>query len=628
MNHASPDRRPLAVVVLLTLALLGALSACSDSEPAPGAAADTAPAPSDAVLFPDAATPPDAAGVDTVPSGDAEAADVADVAVDATPPSPCAASPCDDPNRSVCAPDPTEAAGYRCDCDDGYALLDGACVSAACDDERVRSWLTLYDQTPLPNTSDPVRVGFDPLLRGDRARVVVELRRDAGASPLRVVVFTQSLAIDAATVRLGGAPTDAASVVGERQLDLLLPASFTSGRLAFDATVTELGPPLVAADARAFTPVGCPIDGSASGARLQLAGTPDPKHTGCNDLTDLRSLQLTDAIPDKNTSVYEQRNGTLDAISSAHKILTQMTLCLLRRDERTVSLAGSADGTRPWTIDNFLLLETFATDPQLGPATRTGAYLTTSTSIHAPGAFADGSPITILKHASLPGDLTGGRSPSAFSFPAGTLQLDALLPVGQQVWVRFTGLDTGVAGHLSRLFITSADPDAAPAECRSHLDCPLPTSTNGSSIAIRSGCVDGACTPVACGAGCPLGQRCLQGFCTDGCTSDAGCPGGQVCGQGQCVTLGAGGCRSFADCPVGEVCLLGRCEAGCFHPVAQNPTYTDNHGTYSLCRTSPAACPRCPAPTDRCWFNYCRECELDAHCPTGEVCADFTCTAP
>lgn len=595
----------------------------------------------DAPLFPELGDSQDAADSNTVTtldtstpesSGDGDQTDSGDSpeTEDDAIADPCATANCTAPHRGVCAPDETAAAGHVCLCDAGFALDGDTCVSVACADERVRTLTTLYDMTPLPNTPNPVRTGFDPLLAGDRVRVVVEVERTAGTRALRLSVFTQRLAIDPASVRLNGAVDTNTTAPSERQAVATLGADFASGRLSFEAIVTADGAPAVALDARVFTDLNCQVAGSASGARMQLAGTRDPKTPGCVDMADVRSVQLTDAIPDKDTSTYEVRNGAFTDISSAHKILTQMTVCLERRDGRTVSLAGSADGTRPWTIDNFLLIERFATDPEAGPAARIAAWLTTSTGATAPGSFANnGGAIAIVKHASLPGDYTGSRTPSAFTFPAGVVQLDALMPVGERVWLRFTGLDTGVAGHLSRLFIVSAEPEEVVAECRSHLDCPRPDSTNGSAIAIRSGCIAGACVATPCGAGCPLGQRCLQGFCSDGCESAANCPTGSTCAAGRCVAptpgVSEGECRDFLDCPSGEVCFFGRCEAGCFHPVNQNPTYGDNHAQYSLCRTRPEACPRCPNSTDRCWYNYCRQCELDAHCPAGQRCADFRC---
>lgn len=622
---------PVTRPALLALLLI----ACADSDPS-GDTTDTSPGTtSDAPLFPDVGdtAAPDAA-LDTSPETSATAdspnpTDTVDPSdsPDLTPDvdtDPCDPSPCTARNRTICIADGTT---WTCACDPGHVLVGDACEPNTCDTERVRTTLTVHDLTPLPNTANPVRTGFDPLLGGDRVKVVIDVERVAGTRPLRVAVFSQRLVIDPTTMQLDAQSTPGLAAT-DRQLNLTVDAAFTSGRLSFEATVAQDGPPALGLDVRVFTDTNCPIAGSASAARLQLAGTRDPKTPGCVDMSDVRSLQLSDAIPDKDTSVYEQRNGTFAAISTSHKILTQMTVCLERSATNTVALSGSADGTRPWTIDNFLLIERFDTDPEAGPAAPSASWLTTSTGATAPGRYADQSPITIIKHASLPGDLTGSRTPSAFSFPANVLQLDALMPVGQRAWFRFTGLDTGVAGHLSRLFVVSHPADTTVPECRTHLDCPRPDSVNGFAIAIRSGCLSGRCAPVTCDAGCPLGQRCLQGFCTDGCETAATCPTGSTCAMGQCVApvpgTSRGACASFSDCPLGEVCLLGRCEPGCFHPTNQDPTYGGNHSA-SVCRQTPAACPRCPGVNDRCWYGYCRQCEIDSHCASGQRCADTTC---
>jgi hypothetical protein len=539
----------------------------------------------------------------------------------------CAEAQCDEPNRSQCVPDASLRRGYRCECDPDYRLYDNTCVTIFCGEERARTAVTVYDMTPLPAVTNPVRQGFDPLLLGDTVRVVTEVERVAGELPLRLHLFVENMDIDPDSIRLDGQRVANAQMPSSRLLELDLGADFSGGRLAFDATIVASGADLIAVDARVFTAARCVIDGSASGARLQLAGAPNAKSLGCINMSDLRSLQISEAIPDKNTSVYEQRNGTFTDISSIYKILTQMTVCLERRDDRSVSLSGSADGTRPWTIDNHLLIEVYDSDPALATSQRIRAFSTTSTGTSAPSTYANGGTIDTIKYASLPGDLTGSRTPSPFSFPAGVLQLDDILPVGQQVWIRLTGLDTGVAGHMSRLFINSADPGEFVPECRSVRDCPRPNSYNGDNLQIRSGCLDGRCEAQTCtsDATCGAGRRCTQGFCTEGCTTDANCPAGQVCGQGYCVSLPQGGCRDYRDCPQGEVCLLGQCEAGCFHPVFQNPTYADNHAQYSVCRLYPDACPRCGDASSKCWYMYCRDCEIDAHCAAGQICADYQC---
>jgi hypothetical protein len=475
-----------------------------------------------------------------------------------------------------------------------------------------------------------VRTGYDPLLKGDTVRVHVDFNRAAGERPVKLQLAIDNLVLSPTTTRLDGVAVPLTSL-GANRFELQIPAETRSGRLSFEGAIPESGPGLLALEARLVTATGCRIAQAASGARIQLTGSVNPKHAVCNDMSDLRSLQISTGVLDKDTTVYEERNGDFDEISSTFKVLTQMTLCIVRPGTVTVSLAGSADGTRPWTIDNFLLIEVFDGDPAAPTTQRTAAWVTTSWAASAPSRYADGTPIRMLSHASLPGDYTGSRTPSPFSFPAGTVQLDRLLPAGQRSWLRLTGLDSGVAGHLSRLFIHAGAPGAVVAECRSHRDCPREDSFDGIDTRIRSGCVAGRCTPIPCGGanGCQLGQTCLQNFCTDACTTDGQCPEGQVCGNGGvCAMVGDGGCKTFEDCPRGEVCFFGRCEAGCFQAVEAHPTYAVNNAQYSLCRLSPAACPRCPKEGDRCWSNYCRECEIDAHCTAGKVCRADACVAP
>ncbi len=589
---------------------------------ADGTTTDAIEASEDATVATEAADAPDATQNDTTETVDTTQAEVPDT-ID-----PCAAAVCDAPNRGVCAVDAFAPAGYRCACDEGFVLEADVCVSAACDDEAASVQVTVIDMTALPNTPDPVRTGFDPLLPGDTVQVRVEFARTAGDAPVRLLLELDNLVVDVDSARLDGGDIALTALPSNRyEVELLS----REGHITFEATTPPEGTGLLTLEARMMTLRGCRIAGAASGARIQLTGAINPKFNRCNDMSDLRSLQISAGVYDKDTSVYEQRNGSFDDISSSFKVLTQMTLCLVRPEDVTVSLAGSADGTRPWTIDNFLLIEVFSGEPNSNTFERVAAWITTSWAATAPSRYTDGTPINVLSHASIAGDYTGSRTPSPFSFPAGTVQLNDLLPAGQRVWLRLTGLDSGVAGHLSRLFIHASTPGEVVAECRSFRDCPRTDSYDGLNTQVRAGCIAGRCNAIACSAAAPCapGQTCMQGFCNEGCTDDASCGPGQVCGAGYvCTTVGEGGCKTFADCPTGEVCFFGRCEAGCFHPVNQDPTYSANHAQYSLCKTNPAACPRCGDASSRCWNNYCRDCEIDAHCPSGQICSNFECRTP
>jgi len=619
--HSQTRMAQIAPLAATTFGLVFALLGCSEAKRA--AVSDTQFA-EDTAIGEDAAAP-DAAPHDSV-THDVANGDTPSAEDTVIPTGPCEPNPCVETNRTACRVEPGAGSGFRCDCAAGFTGVDGACIDATCDDEVATTGVTVIDLTALPATTNPVKAGFDPLLAGDRARVVVDFARVAGDRPVEVVMTTGALAADAASFRLDDqvvTPT----FVTESRVSIAIPIGKRAGRVFFEGTIATNGPGLLALEARLLTTAQCNIVGSGSGARIQLTGSVNPKYNICNDLSDLKSLQISAGIPDKDTSVYAARNGSFEDLSATYKILTQMTLCLQRPEGYTVSLAGSADGTRPWTIDNFLLMEVFDGDPTVPGTNRIDAWVTTSTGATAPSRFSDGTTVKMLAHASLPGDYTGSRSPSPFTFPAKTVQLNIFVPSAQRVWLRLTGLDSGVAGHLSRLYLHVSPPEVDVPECRSAKDCPREDSYDGTSVKFRSGCLEGRCTAIPCSAGtpCELGQLCSQGFCTDGCARDDQCRIGQVCGMGMCTELTTGGCKTFADCPTGEVCFFGRCEAGCFHPVNQQASYSDNYPTYSICRATPAACPRCGDLSSRCWNNYCRDCEIDAHCSTGQVCNDFKC---
>jgi hypothetical protein len=535
------------------------------------------------------------------------------------------ANPCTEPGRTQCVQEASDPSGILCLCDAGHVEEGDRCVPTDCSEDSARAFVTVYDQTPLPTVTTPIQNGFDPLLRGDSVRVQVAFTRSVGPRTHHLVITHDNLAIVAESVALDGVSA-VPVVLDARRLEVALPAEATAGRLTFDATIPVAAPGLLALEARVRSAAGCAVPGSGSGARIQLTGQVNAKHNACNDLGSLRSLQISTGVPDKDTSVYAERNGSFPDLADRYKILTQMTLCLARPAGVTVSFAGSADGTRPWTIDNHLLVEVFSTEPSQAGAQRVSAWVTTSANGNVPGSFPNGERIRLMNQGSLPGDYTGSITPSFFSFPAGVVQLDRVLPEGTPVWLRITGLDEGVAGHLSHLFLTASAPGEFVPECRSGRDCPREEASG--MYAPRAGCVGGRCVGPVCAdqSACPLGQACLGGFCSDGCSATAPCPTGQTCASGQCVDVAAGGCRTYEDCPEGAVCFFGRCEAGCFHPVRQNPTYANNHAT-SVCKLTPAACPRCGTAAGRCWNNYCRDCEIDAHCSPSQRCVSDRCVA-
>ncbi len=540
----------------------------------------------------------------------------------------CGSAGCPAQPQDICQNDASAADGYTCGCRPGYVLVEGSCVQSQCGDNVIRTGTTLFDTTPLPSETDPIGNGFDPLLQHDRVRIHIAFERRSGTDDAELHIALSNLGFVAGSVLVDGQPTTAGAASGVVTIALPPAAQASSGDVSLKAEV--LSPSgIVSVDVSARTAGGCVLPRSRSAVKLQVAGDIDPKGAGCLDMSDYTSLQITPDIPEKDTSVYQTRNGD-SAVYPGLKVLHQVTLCLERSDDRTVSLSGSADGTRPWMVDNYLLIETFDGNPAIG-GTRTGAYITTARISPYPSrtSLTDGTPLEVVDIASLPGEYVGGLSPSSFTFPSGVLQLDDFLPVGQQVWVRFTGLDEGNVGRLTRIFLTSSGVGEAVPECRSIFDCAAPdVASYASGWAISGGCIQGQCVQHACSADgdCASGQRCVRNYCTDGCSSDTQCGSGQTCAHGSCVDTSAGGCADYTDCSPGEVCQFGQCVAGCYHPRHQKADYSDNY--YSgFCQNHPNACPRCGTVSNTCWNNYCRECEIDAHCPAGESCVQFKCVS-
>jgi len=143
-------------------------------------------------------------------------------------------------------------------------------------------------------------------------------------------------------------------------------------------------------------------------------------------------------------------------------------------------------------------------------------------------------------------------------------------------------------------------------------------------------CVGGLCqTPSCAGVVCPLGQRCVEGACQDGCSLSGlkvSCPGQQVCRAGRCVdpcvgvTCAAGllcdggqcvlpcSCRA---CPAGKACGLDdRCvDAGCENTTCAQGMFCQG----GLCR-DPCYLVLCP-DTEYCSMGQCIPAQVST--PTG-----------
>jgi hypothetical protein len=183
------------------------------------------------------------------------------------------------------------------------------------------------------------------------------------------------------------------------------------------------------------------------------------------------------------------------------------------------------------------------------------------------------------------------------------------------------------------------------------------TVDEGAVCPARFTCLEGVCVPEACGTempvpegyvcneagdpdgvvekgacgdlaapGCPPGQACRYGACSEACTDQDGdgqsdqCAAGAICAGGGCV---AGGCYAI-PCDAGELCRNGVCVA--------DPCDALSCPTGTFCRGGDCV--------QACTFVSCftgQKCGLDGFCepdpcagrtcPPGERCTDGTCAA-
>ena len=541
----------------------------------------------------------------------------------------CGTLPCTRANQTVCSNVAEAEGGFECACDPGFVRSDGLCRPEECADLRVRTEATVFDLSPLSGVSDPVTTGYDPLMPADLVRVTIDVEAtSAGVGSVVRVEFDNLELFDSTVLLDGNGVTLSGFIPGSSFFRVTLPDN-GSHELRFDAQVSGADGP-ISIEAHVETAEGCFIAESGTAVRAFVGSATSRSASGCIDMSDFTNVMTMLDVPDRDTTPYDAITETSLTYGTG-RVLQEIALCVVRNDGQTVFLSGSADGTRPWMVDNFLLIETFDRNPDSG-GERQAAYITnTQNGVTAP-TLADLTPLPVLHLASLPGDYLGSMTTARFGFPAGVVQLDELLPAGEAVWVRLTAIDGDSVGRVSRLYLQSSPVDAPPAECITHFDCATEESRDGTAYTLAAGCVEGACSGVACAAEgeCAAGQRCLNGFCTAGCSVTEPCPEGEECSaEGWCVTPETPTeCRVYSDCAAGEVCFFGRCEAGCYHPVHQRADYSDNDGTLSLCRLNVDACPRCLVDTDRCWNNFCQQCEIEAHCNPGELCLDGVCRAP
>ena len=523
---------------------------------------------------------------------------------------PCNPNPCVEPDKSAC----TDVAGKaHCGCAPGFFDIDGVCTFQSCPGIVASTGVIVYDGTGVS-----LAAGLDPLQPSDTVQLRVDIAVTSGQGAINLELHPYNLSLNDARLACDGVPCP-----GKFKGPLLMvPLSLTPGPHSVELTGTFLtNQAPLSLNARLVADAGCELPGSRSGVRIGALGVLDAKGMDCIDLDRTRAVQVTHDVAEKNTSAYGAANGTATQYQPPASIVNVVAQCFSRKTSNPLYLAGDPLGALPWAVDNDLVIERYDAQPQPGdvPAAVLQVGTDSVTSNQGPTVFHGASP-------DVPGTHFGIPNGAPFGFSAGHVRLDALVPPGKAVWLRFVALDYGVVGRLTRLYVIAGPHGDQTPRCIGNGQCP---DGKGGTTA---GCVDGQCAGLACPAGtCPANQFCVGGFCTTRCDQGGGqCASGLVCKVRACVAPGAPGTCDAAqkdqDCPLGEICLAGRCEIGCHHPRKQDQTYAQDP---TFCAgNSPALCPHCPDPKQGCWNNVCSECEVDAACATGLVCVDRKCVKP
>jgi hypothetical protein len=526
-------------------------------------------------------------------------------------PGPCNPNPCVEPDKTAC----TNGAGQPlCACAPGFYDVDGVCTFQSCPAIVASTGVIIYD-----GTGTSLAVGLDPLLPSDTVQLRVEIAVTNGKGAISLELHPYNLSLEPLRLACDGVPC-AGKMKGPL---LLVPLQLTPGAHSVELTgkfLTNQAP--LSLNARLVADAGCELPGSRSGARIGALGVQDAKGMDCIDLDRTRAVQVTHDIAEKSTSDYGAANGQATQYQPVASIVNVVAQCFSRKTDSVLFLAGDPLGVLPWAVDNDLVIERYDAQPTPGAVPSAVLQIGTDsvTSNQGVAVFLGPKP-------DVPGTHFGIPNSAPFGFSAGHVRLDALIPPGKPVWLRFVALDYGSVGRLTRLHVIAVPHDQQPRRCIDNTQCP---DGKGGAVA---GCVDGQCAGAACNPStpCPSNQFCAGGFCTSRCDQGVGnCASGLVCKVRGCVAPGTiGVCDSAQkdqDCPAGQICLAGRCETGCHHPRKQDQSYAQDP---TFCAGNmPGLCPHCPDPKQGCWNNVCSECEVDAACATGLVCVDRKCVAP
>jgi hypothetical protein len=185
----------------------------------------------------------------------------------------------------------------------------------------------------------------------------------------------------------------------------------------------------------------------------------------------LSSLQIIKAVPNQDSAAFKKNLRTDLQMQTSSWDKTPYTMYsavyhLALKSSRKVLLAGNAQGSAGWTVDNFLLLEVFNTGGKLLKRVVIGN--------HEP-VKADNAAIEKL------GD-------NKFGFVAGEIDITKLLPVNETFLLRASTVDYGGVGNCTDVFLF-LPPAVAPPRRATRVPPPTRCATpppRGLSVAWRA----------------------------------------------------------------------------------------------------------------------------------------------
>jgi hypothetical protein len=185
---------------------------------------------------------------------------------------------------------------------------------------------------------------------------------------------------------------------------------------------------------------------------LALGGCPRRVPGERGQQGEVRAFQLLADSPERETSQRESIRQDVEVetpdFERTPRLVAVGETPFFRLEGAHARLFGDKDGTLPWAVDNFVLLELFGVDGKRVGAVAVG-YM---------------DPV-LLDHERV--DDLGRQS---FTFEPGEVDLTSHLPEKDAFKIRATALDVGGVGRVSDLFVVLSYPphDNSDDELRTH----------------------------------------------------------------------------------------------------------------------------------------------------------------